>query len=108
MVYEVECVEVVEFSASVRERLGELPPTEGRSGLLKNARQLEAAIGQKAAPALIATSARQLGRALLAAYPVPLAPTTTPDLDRGAVPLSLRCSRSFSPETVWLLCRKQD
>src|SRR3990167_3807947 len=34
VVNEAEYVEMVEFSASVRQRLGELPPSEARAGLL--------------------------------------------------------------------------
>ena len=60
VVNEAEYVEMVEFSASVRQRLGELPPSEARAGLLQGAARLEAAIAAKAAPESIATSARQL------------------------------------------------
>lgn len=70
VVNEAEYVEMVEFSASVRQRLGELAPTEARANLLQGAKRLEADIAAKAAPESIATSARQLGRVLLAAYRV--------------------------------------
>ncbi len=92
VVNEAEYVEMVEFSASVRQRLGELPQTKARASLLQQANQLEAAIAAKSAPATIATSARQLGGALLAAYPVPLAPSIAPDLGRGAALYKQNCS----------------
>lgn len=92
VVNEAEYVEMVEFSASVRQRLGELPPTEARAGLLHGATRLEGAIAAKAAPASIATSARQLGKILLAAYPVPLAPSNLPDLTRGAALYAQNCA----------------
>lgn len=92
VVNETEFVEMVEFSASVRQRMGELPPTEARTGLLEGASRLEAAVAAKAAPASIATSARQLGKALLAAYPVPLAPASLPDLSRGAALYAQNCA----------------
>lgn len=92
VVNKTEYVEMVEFSASVRQRLAQLPPTEARASLLGGAEQLEASIAAKAAPEVIAASARRLGRALLAAYPVPLAPTSTPDLSRGAALYAQNCA----------------
>ncbi|MEG8223476.1 FTR1 family protein [Sphingomonas sp. HH69] len=92
VVNEAEYVEMVEFSASVRQRLADLPPTAARANLLQGAARLEAAITAKAAPASIATSARQLGRVLLAAYPVPLAPSSVPDLNRGAALYAQNCA----------------
>ena len=92
VVNEAEYVEMVEFSASVRQRLGELAPTEARANLLQGAKRLEADIAAKAAPESIATSARELGRVLLAAYPVPLAPSNLPDLSRGATLYAQNCA----------------
>lgn len=89
---EAEYVEMVEFSASVRLRLAQLPSTQARARLLQGARQLEAAIAAKAAPSHIATSARKLGSDLLAAYPVPLAPSSPPDLSRGAALYARTCA----------------
>lgn len=92
VVNEAEYVEMVEFSASVRQRLDELAPTEARANLLQGAKRLEADIAAKAAPESIATSARELGRVLLAAYPVPLAPSNLPDLSRGATLYAQNCA----------------
>ncbi|TFI59770.1 c-type cytochrome [Sphingomonas parva] len=92
VVNEAEYVEMVEFSASVRERLGQLPPHQARAGLLRDAAALQAAISAKAEPAAIAASSRRLGRALLSAYPVPLAPSSIPDLGRGATLYAQNCA----------------
>lgn len=92
VVNEAEYVEMVEFSASVRQRLGELPQTKARASLLQQATELESAIAAKSAPAEVATSARQLGGALLAAYPVPLAPSIAPDLNQGAALYKQNCA----------------
>ena len=92
VVNEAEYVEMVEFSASVRQRLDELAPTEARANLLQGAKRLEADIAAKAAPESIATSARELGSVLLAAYPVPLAPSNLPDLSRGATLYAQNCA----------------
>lgn len=92
VVNEAEYVEMVEFSANVRERLGQLPPNEARAGLLRDAAALQAAISAKAQPSAVAASSRNLAKALLAAYPVPLAPTSIPDLGRGAALYAQNCA----------------
>ncbi len=75
-----EYAEMREFSGSVSKRIGALPAKPERAGLLARAKDLEAAIGAKAPPARVADLARSLGSALIAAYPVPLAPTQAPDV----------------------------
>jgi high-affinity iron transporter len=80
-----EYAEQAEFAASVRANLAALPPSATRSALLQQADQLNLAVTAKAPAVQVAEIARGLGRALLAAYPVPLAPSTAPDLHRGQV-----------------------
>lgn len=92
VVNEAEYAEMVEFSASVNQRLGELPPTAARSRLLNGAVLLQAAIKSKANPTEVAASAREIGSALLIAYPVPLAPSSQPDPTRGAALYAQNCS----------------
>ena len=92
VINDAEYVEMVQFSASVTQRLGQLPVTNARPALLRDAQALESAIEAKVAPEAIAIRARALGRALLAAYPVPLAPTAPPDLNRGAALYAENCS----------------
>jgi high-affinity iron transporter len=84
IVNEAEYAEMTEFSASVRERIGGLPNHRAKPGLVAQADALRQAIAAKAPPERIAESARRLGRELLAAFPVPLAPRTAPDLGRAA------------------------
>ena len=79
-----EYSEMKEFSASVSDKIAGLPAKPQRSGLLAEAKALEGAVAAKAEPQVIARQAKALAEALLAAYPVPLAPTAAPDLDRGA------------------------
>lgn len=96
VVSEAEYREMVEFSASVRDRLRQLPPLQARAALLADAVSLEKAVRAKSEPTLIAESARSLGRRLLAAYPVPLAPTKIPDLGRGAKLYAENCASCHS------------
>ena len=83
IVNEAEYAEMTEFSASIRERIGRLPNHPAKAALVAQADALRQAIAGKAAPAAIGVSARRLGRELLAAYPVPLAPRIAPDLARA-------------------------
>src|SRR3546814_21025709 len=53
---------------------------------------LRAAIGAKDPPAEVAAQSKALASALLAAYPVPLAPTASPDLVRGAALSAQNCA----------------
>lgn len=92
VINEAEYVEMVEFSASVRQRLAQLPPTTARASLVSEAETLQDIIAAKAPPLQVAISARALGRDLLAAYPVPLAPPGAPDLARGAALYAEHCS----------------
>jgi len=87
-----EYQEMTEFSTSVAARLGALPAHPSRADLLAEANALKSAIAAKAAPADIAARARSIASGLLAAYPVPLAPGTTPDLARGAVLYAENCA----------------
>jgi high-affinity iron transporter len=87
-----EYAEMIEFSGSIRERIGRLPGHSARAGLTGQADRLRQAIAAKAPPEQIAQNARRLGRELLAAYPVPLAPRTVPDVARGAALYRENCA----------------
>lgn len=89
---EAEYAEMVEFAGQVETRLGSLPDKGGKSDLLRQTRALRAAIAAKAAPAAVSAQSRALASALLAAYPVPLAPTAPPDLARGAALYAQNCA----------------
>ena len=75
-----EYQEMVEFSDSVGTRLAALPANPARAELIGDAAALKRSIAAKAEPPAIAAAARHLAAALLAAYPVPLAPARIPDL----------------------------
>jgi high-affinity iron transporter len=87
-----EYQEMQEFSASVSQRLAALPNKSVRAGILADARALQTAIGSKAPPKDIASRARSVASKLLAAYPVPLAPGTVPDIARGGSLYAQTCS----------------
>jgi high-affinity iron transporter len=84
IINDLEYREMLEFSTSVETRLAALPDNPARARLIAEAGALRKAIQAKVAPADIARQARKLAADLLAAYPVPLAPTSTPDPARGA------------------------
>ncbi len=75
-----EYAEMREFAASVSKRIAALPSRPAKAGLLAQAKDLENAIGAKAPPARVDSLARSLASALIASYPVPLAPARAPDL----------------------------
>lgn len=79
-----EYAEQNEFAATVAAKLAALPPKPERQTLLTEAGRLQRAIADKADAEQVAGIARGLAAALLAAYPVPLAPKKAPDLARGA------------------------
>lgn len=89
---EAEYAEMVEFSATIRTGIAAFPATPVRARLLSGASRLEQSIAARAAPALVAQQARTVGRELLAAYPVPLAPNKAPDRARGAALYAQNCA----------------
>lgn len=89
---EAEYREMVEFSGSVGDKLSDLPAKPAKADLLAQASKLKSAIAAKQPPRVISDLARQLAGALLAAYPVPLAPTKIPDLQRGTALFAENCA----------------
>ena len=87
-----EYAEMKEFSASVSSKLSGLPDKPARRALIAQGKALEAAIAAKAAPDAIGKRAKALAGSLLAAYPVPLAPTAMPNLERGARLYAKNCA----------------
>lgn len=79
-----EYAEMTEFAGTVRRGIRDLPNTTARAPLEKAAGDIEASIAAKDEPAVVAARSRQLASRLLAAYPVPLAPRSQPDLAKGA------------------------
>lgn len=87
-----EYAEQNEFAATVAEKIQALPAKPERQALLSEAGRLRQAIGRKAEPEQVAEIAHHLAAALLAAYPVPLAPKKVPDLARGAALYGQNCA----------------
>jgi high-affinity iron transporter len=87
-----EYAEQNEFAATVAEKLAALPPKPERQALLTEITRLQRAIADKAEAEKVAEIAHGLAAALLAAYPVPLAPNRTPDLTRGAKLYAQNCA----------------
>jgi len=92
VVNDLEYDEMIEFSTSVAQRLATLPDNPQRAGLVAEARALQAAIGAKSEPQVVAFKAKGLAGRLLAAYPVPLAPASAPDIKRGAALYAENCA----------------
>lgn len=87
-----EYAEMTEFAGTVKQGIRSLPDSLARAPLVLAASNIEAAIAAKVEPTIVAAQSRQLGRRLLAAYPVPLAPRLLPDLDRGAKLYAENCA----------------
>lgn len=87
-----EYAEMSEFSATVEARIAALPAKAARASLIAEARAFRGMVGRKASPDDVASAARTLGAHLLAAYPVPLAPSKLPDLARGAALYADNCA----------------
>lgn len=87
-----EYAEMTEFSAAVEAKITALPASTNRASLVTEAKAFRAMVAAKAAPDEVAKAARALGGHLLAAYPVPLAPTKAPDLARGATLYAANCA----------------
>ena len=88
----LEYQEMKEFSATVSAKFQALPQTAEKARLVVEARELEAAIDRKERPADIARRAKSLAAHLLAVHPVPLVPSSMPDLKRGAALFSENCA----------------
>lgn len=87
-----EYAEMTEFSGAVEAKITALPVTSNRASLVAEAQAFRSMVAGKAAPDDVGKAARALGTHLLAAYPVPLAPTKTPDLSRGAALYAENCA----------------
>lgn len=87
-----EYAEMTEFSGAVEAKISALPASGVRASLITEAKAFRGMVARKAAPDDVAKAAQALGTHLLAAYPVPLAPTKTPDLARGAALYADNCA----------------
>ncbi len=92
IISEDEFAEMKEFANTAATRLAALPPNPGQEALVAQASQLQSAIAALTAPAEVARMSHALADALLATYPVPVAPTKAPDVARGAALYAEHCS----------------
>ncbi|MBY0509548.1 MAG: FTR1 family protein [Rhodospirillaceae bacterium] len=92
IVSDAEFAEMKEFSNTALARLTGLPAREGQQDLIKQAQALQSAIIALGSPADIARIAHGVADGLLAVYPVPLAPSKTPDLARGQALYAEHCA----------------
>ena len=92
IISEAEYAEMIEFAGQVDARIQSLAPTSAKAELLQRAKALRSAIAAKAQPTAVAEQSRALASALLAAYPVPLAPSASPDLTRAATLYAENCA----------------
>ena len=88
-----EYAEMLEFTASVTERLTALPPAPSKAELIRQAKALQVAVQRKAPADEVARLAKALGASLLAAYPTPLAPASAPDVGGAAALYQQQCAR---------------
>lgn len=89
---ESEFAEMSEFAGQIVSRITQLPANGAKARLTGDARRLQSAIAAHAQPTEVASQAHALAQALLAAYPVPLAPSAIPDLARGASLYAQHCA----------------
>jgi high-affinity iron transporter len=87
-----EYAEMQEFAHTAEKQLADLPPTSATPQLKQGAAALRAAIAAKESPAIVGERAHALAAALLAAYPVPVAPNAPPDLRLGAKLYQAQCA----------------
>ena len=87
-----EYAEMMEFGERIRTYLVALPSTRAQPALIEQAEALQAAIGRKAPESEVAGLAKALASDLLAAYPMPLAPSKVPDLAHGAALYQQQCA----------------
>ncbi len=92
VISDAEFTEMKEFSNTALVRLAQLPDRAGRAALIAQATQLQASVVGMAQPVAVADLAHAVADALLAAYPVPMAPASAPNVARGAQIYADRCA----------------
>ncbi len=87
-----EYSEMREFTGRITAQIGELPNQPATAGLESSAKALQRLVDNKASAQQVAAAAHSLSAAMLAAYPVPIAPKSAPDLHRGASLYAENCA----------------
>lgn len=89
---QAEYAEMQEFAQTAERQLGELPDTPDKKTLLQDAAKLKEMVAGRAAPDDVTDRARSIAGALLATYPVPVAPAKVPSLKQGAALYQAQCA----------------
>lgn len=92
VISEAEFSEMNEFAETARVSVVSLPAKPEQARLVKISEDLKVAIAAHQPIADVARLAHALADGLLAAYPVPMAPTTPPDVARGAAVYAEACA----------------
>lgn len=87
-----EFAEMQEFSATIVRQIGSLPAGPDKAKLVSGANALQRLVAQKSSARQIAAASHALTTAMLAAYPVPVAPKAAPDLARGGALFKENCA----------------
>lgn len=87
-----EYAEMREFSDNALQQAKGLPANAAKDNLVAVVESLREAVLRRADGAEVATLARRASEMLLAAYPVPVAPRSLPDIQRGASLYQTQCA----------------
>jgi high-affinity iron transporter len=87
-----EYAEMREFATAISAQLHALPTVPASAALRGAGERLAQSIANKEAADVVAAQAHALADALLAAYPIPTAPQTPPDLAHGAQVYASTCA----------------
>ncbi|WP_343622723.1 cytochrome c/FTR1 family iron permease [Roseateles puraquae] len=87
-----EYAEMEEFAERAFQQAKALPNSAGKAELLAAAQALRSAVTRKADPKEVSELARRASNLLLAAYPVPVAPKTIPELRQGKTLYQAQCA----------------
>ena len=89
---ESEYAEMQDFTANAIKQVGSLPEHADKARVVAVVQQLRNAVESKASGAEVARLAHQAADMLVAAYPIPVAPTFVPDLSKGAALYQQACA----------------
>jgi high-affinity iron transporter len=87
-----EYAEMQEFAQAAAQQMAGLPDKPEKAALLAQVASLKSAVAAKAGVPEVGGKARQLAAALLLAYPVPVAPSSAPDLRQGQALYQAQCA----------------
>jgi len=87
-----EYAEMLDFTSNAVKQVGSLPETTQKAALAERVEALRAAVAAKASPEAVADIAHQANALLIGAYPIPVAPTSAPDIARGAALFQQECA----------------